>query len=73
MIYYMNKVTQKQRSALKSIRNSKGRFFGLYTNQGNVYNAQFINETDQYITIYDRNNSRDIKLAKSSIKSVNLG
>lgn len=69
----MNKVTQKQRLSLKSIRNSKGRFFGLYTNQGKTYNAQFVNETDKYITIYDRNKSRDVKLAKSSIKSVNLG
>ena len=68
----MNKVTKTQRSALKSIRDSKGRFFGLYTRQGNVYNAQFINETDNYITIHDRNYGENVKLAKTSIKSVKI-
>lgn len=72
-MYYMNKATQKQRSALNSIRNSKGRFFGLYTNQGQVYNARLVKETDMYITIHDRNNGLDVKLAKTSIKSVNIG
>jgi hypothetical protein len=69
----MNKVTQKQRSSLKSIRNSKGRFFGLYTRQGKTYNAQFVNETDSYITIRDRNANRKVKLAKTSIESVTIG
>jgi hypothetical protein len=68
----MKTVTKKQRSALTSIRNSKGRFFGLYTLQGGVYNAQLVNETENYITIRDRNNDRNVKLAKTSIDSVNI-
>ena len=72
MILIMKTMTTKQRSALKSIKNSKGRFFGLYTRQGDVYNAQLVNETNRYITIHDRNKKRDVKLAKTSIKSVNI-
>lgn len=72
MILIMKTMTTKQRSALKSIKNSKGRFFGLYTRQGDVYNAQLVNETNRYITIHDRNQKRDVKLAKTSIKSVNI-
>lgn len=69
----MKTMTKQQRSALKSIRNSKGRFFGLYTKQGGVFNAQLVSETDKYITIRDRNYNDTVKLAKTSIKSVNLG
>jgi hypothetical protein len=70
---FMKATTKQQRSALKSITNSKGRFFGLYTNQGSVHNAQFIGQTDNYITVYDRNLGRNIKLATTSVMSVNIG
>jgi len=69
----MKKLTRKQMTALRSIRESKGRFFGLYTTQGDVLNAQFINETASYIHVYDRNRQTRRKLAKSSVASVNLG
>lgn len=67
----MNKMTRTQINALNAIRQSKGRFFGLYTTSGEVMNAQFLNETDSYIRVYDRNNQRQRKLAKTSIKQVN--
>ena len=67
------KLTNKQRSALRTIRNSAGRFFGLYTTQGDVMNAQFVEETDNYIRVYDRNNFETRKLAKTSVARVNLG
>ncbi len=67
------KLTNKQKSALKMIRNSRGRFFGLYTTQGDVMNAQFVNETPDYIRVYDRNNYQTRQLAKSSVAKVNLG
>lgn len=66
----MRKLTNKQISALNQIRNSKGRFFGLKTTSGEVMNAQFRSETDSYVHIYDRNNRRNRKLAKTSIASV---
>ncbi|MDB4314592.1 hypothetical protein N9955_01035 [bacterium] len=69
----MRKPTQKQRQALNSIRNSKGRFFGLYTTSGEVMNAQFMGESEHYINVYDRNNQTYRKLAKTSVKTVNLG
>lgn len=65
------KLNQKQKSALKAMRETKGRFFGLSTVQGSVINAKFLGETDNYVTIYDHNNRVHRKLAKTSISSVN--
>lgn len=65
------KLNQKQKSALKAMRETKGRFFGLSTVQGSVINAKFLGETDNYVTIYDNNNRTHRKLAKTSISSVN--
>ena len=67
------KLTNKQKTALRTIRNSGGRFFGLYTTQGDVMNAQFVDETSNYIRVYDRNNFETRQLAKSSVAKVNLG
>lgn len=69
----MKKLTTNQINALNAIRNSKGRFFGLYTTSGEVMNAQFLGESDSYIRVFDRNNREDRKLAKTSIKTANIG
>ena len=69
----MRKLTANQISALNAIRQSKGRFFGLYTTSGEVMNAQFLGESDSYIRVFDRNNGADRKLAKTSIKAANVG
>jgi hypothetical protein len=68
----MKTLNKNQISALNAIRNSKGRFFGLYTTQGGVINAQFIGETDSYIRVYDRNERVDRTVAKSSVDRVTL-
>ena len=68
----MNKLNQEQIKALNLIRNSKGRFFGLYTTQGASINAQFLSETDNYICINDRNARKTRKIAKSSVGRVNI-
>jgi hypothetical protein len=65
------KLNRKQSSALKAIRGTKGRFFGLETTQGEVVNAQFLGETNNYITIFDRNARFNRRLAKTSLASVN--
>jgi hypothetical protein len=57
---------------MKAIRNARGRFFGLYTTQGESLNAQLVGETDNYVQIYDRNAGVDRKLAKTSICGVRL-
>ena len=69
----MKKLNLNQINALNAIRQSKGRFFGLYTTSGEVLNAQFLGESDSYIKVFDRNNRTDRKLAKTSIKSANIG
>jgi hypothetical protein len=69
----MKKMTKQQVGTLNSIRQSKGRFFGLYTTSGEVMNAQFLGETNSFIRVYDRNNRVERKLAKTSIKSANIG
>jgi hypothetical protein len=60
----------QQNNVINEIRNSKGRFFGLYTNNRPAMNAQFQSETPSYVTIYDRNSRVKRKLAKSSIIGV---
>ena len=55
---------------LNAIRNSKGRFFGLYTKQGESLNAQLQSETDQTIVVYDRNFNRTRRFSKTSIAGV---
>ena len=57
---------------MKAIRDSKGRFFGLYTSQGESVNAQLMGETDNYVQGYDRNAGGNRKLAKTSICGVRL-
>ena len=57
---------------IRAIRNTKGRFFGLYTTQGESLNAQLMGETDNYVQVYDRNAGVDRKLAKTSICGVRL-
>ena len=57
---------------MRAIRNTRGRFFGLYTTQGESLNAQLMGETDNYVQVYDRNAGVDRKLAKTSICGVRL-
>jgi|TARA_R100000458_G_scaffold57840_2_gene64707 hypothetical protein len=57
---------------MRAIRNSKGRFFGLYTSQGESVNAQLMGETENYVKVYDRNAGVDRKFAKTSICGVRL-
>ena len=47
---------------------SKGRFFGLKTRQGENLNAKFIRETPEYVLVRDRNSNRVRKFAKTSLK-----
>jgi len=65
-------MTRVNTRVMKALRNTKGRFFGLYTTQGEALNAQLRRETDNYVHIYDRNNGVDRKLAKTSICGVRL-
>lgn len=67
----MNKLTKSQKTLVNKVRNTKGRFFGLHTIQGDVFNAQFLGETSNYITIYDRNRGLNRRLAKTSLSKVN--
>lgn len=68
-IAHMKRVNNR---VMKAIRNSKGRFFGLYTAQGESVNAQLMSETDNYVRVYDRNAGTNRKLAKTSICGVRL-
>ena len=58
---------------LTAIRNTKGRFFGLYTKQGESLNAQLQSETDKTIVVYDRNYNRTRRFSKTSITGVRSG
>ncbi len=65
----MKKVNMR---VMKAIRDSKGRFFGLYTKQGESINAQLESETDQTIVVYDRNFNRTRRFSKASISGVRI-
>ena len=58
---------------MRAIRNTKGRFFGLYTTQGQSLNVQLRGETDNYLHVYDRNAAVDRKFAKTSICGMRVG
>lgn len=60
-------------SKINVIEKSRGRYFGLSTKQGGTMNARFIGSTDKYIRVYDRNDKREVKLAKASVDTVNYG
>lgn len=49
------------------IANSKGRFFGLYLKNGEKLNAQYRNQTNSYLTVYDRNSKVMRKFRKTSV------
>lgn len=57
---------------MKAIRSSKGRFFGLYTKTGEAINAQLVSESPSYVTVYDRNQYKNRKLAKTSLTGLKL-
>ena len=63
----------KTNHIVKAMSVSRGRFFGLTTKQGETLNAQFVNETPQYVVVRDRNAQETRKLAKTSLKSISMG
>lgn len=63
----------KTNRIVKAISESKGRFFGLTTRQGETLNAQFVRETPNYVVVRDRNASQVRKFAKTSLKTLSMG
>lgn len=66
-------MTNTNQKVLRAIRNSSGRFFGLYTKSGETLNAQYVSESDAYVTVYDRNAYEERKLAKTSLVGARIG
>jgi len=66
---FMKKVNTR---VISAIRNTKGRFFGLYTSNGEVLNAQLKSETSNYVNVYDRNAGVNRKFAKNNIAGVRV-
>jgi hypothetical protein len=69
----MKQPTRKQKGIVNAMAESAGRFFGLETVKGEVFNAQFRGESPNYVTVYDRNDGADYKLAKTSLAHFRLG
>ncbi len=63
-------MTRTQQNIVRTMRSTKGRFFGLYTKRGEAMNAQYIDDSPSYVTVYDRNASTTRKLAKNSLSGV---
>lgn len=64
---------RKQKQLVNAIANSRGRFFGLRTRQGENLNAQFVRETPCYVIVRDRNKAETRKFAKTSLSRVSMG
>lgn len=58
---------------VKAMQNSRGRFFGLTTVQGNAINGRFVSQTPKYVRVYDRNLNRKVTLAKTSLACYRQG
>ena len=63
---------KQNKKAIAAIANSSGRFFGLTTKSGEVFNARLVKETPYYITFFNRNAGSERKIAKTSVKNVRL-
>ena len=61
---------QNKTSAVGAMKQTKGRFFGLYLKSGEAINAQFRNETEKTVSVYDRNNNRKRVINKTSIDHI---
>lgn len=61
---------QKKKTALEAMKQTGGRFFGLYLKGGEAINAQFRRETEKTVFVYDRNNGKHRQINKSKIEFV---
>lgn len=64
---------QIKQSAVDAMKQTRGRFFGLYLKGGEAINAQFRRETPKTVLIYDRNSGVDRQINKSKIEFVYSG
>ena len=64
---------RKVNRIVNTMKKSGGRFFGLRTKNGSRYNAQFVNETPNYVVIHDRNAGAKRKFAKTSLSGLKMG
>lgn len=63
---------EKNNQIVDIMKQSRGRFFGLNTKQGETLNAQFVKETPYYVVVRDRNSQRVRKFAKRSLKNISI-
>jgi hypothetical protein len=61
---------QIKQSAFDVMKQTQGRFFGLYLKDGERINAQFRQETAKTVVVYDRNNGIDRRINKSKINFI---
>jgi hypothetical protein len=67
-----NQIKDIRNVSVEAMKKSKGRFFGLYFNDGTCINAQFRKETPETVVVYDRTNKSTRRVYKDSIASVNI-
>jgi len=61
---------RKTNRIVDAVRETEGRFFGLRTADGRIFNAQLVKETPQGIRVFDRNKGDKHLVMKSNISSV---
>lgn len=65
-----NRTPVGEAKVVSAMKQTKGRFFGLYLKSGESINAQFRRETPKTVSIYDRSGSRNRLINKSSIECI---
>lgn len=65
-----NRASVGEARVVNVMKQTKGRFFGLYLKSGESINAQFRRETPKTVSIYDRSESRNRLINKSSIECI---
>ena len=72
IIGYMKINHSKQQTVIENeLVNSYGRFTGIQTFDGRVFNAKIKKVTPHYVLFFDTNMGTEMKIAKSSIMRVN--
>jgi len=54
------------------IRNTSGRFFGVETANGSVFNARLVKETPSMFVLHDRNTGTNRRILKDQLYAVSF-
>lgn len=66
-------MSNNNRKVVSALRNSAGKFCGLYTKQGESINAKFCGETPSYVKVIDNRTGNLRTISKKSLVGLRTG